>query len=50
MKPLEKAKERLESAGNGKLHIVTNLREGLSHVEQSQLSKSPIAPQPPGTV
>lgn len=38
---LEKAKERLESAGKGKLLIATNLREGLSHIEQSQLSKVP---------
>jgi len=36
---LEKAKERLESTGKGKLLIASNLREGLSHVEQSQLSK-----------
>jgi len=38
---LGKAKERLESTGNGKLLIASNLREGLSHVEQSQLSKVP---------
>lgn len=40
---LEKAKERLESAGKGKLLIATTLREGLGHIEQSQLSKVPIA-------
>lgn len=38
---LDKAKERLESTGKGKLLIVSNLREGLSHIEQSQLSKVP---------
>ena len=38
---LEKAKERLESAGKGKLLIVNNLREGLGHIEQSRLSKVP---------
>lgn len=36
--PVEKAKERLESAEKGKLLIATSLRDGLSHVEQSQLS------------
>jgi predicted PurR-regulated permease PerM len=36
---LEKAKERLESTGKGKLLIATNLREGLGHIGQSQLSK-----------
>lgn len=36
---LEKAKERLESAGKGKLLIASSLREGLGHIEQSQLSK-----------
>jgi hypothetical protein len=38
---VEKAKERLESAGKGKLLISTSLRDGLSHIEQSQLSKVP---------
>ena len=38
---VEKAKERLESAGKEKLLIATSLRGGLSHVEQSQLSKVP---------
>jgi predicted PurR-regulated permease PerM len=38
---LEKAKERLESAGKGKLLIASNLREGLGYIEQSQLSKVP---------
>ena len=38
---LEKAKERLESAGKSKLLIATTLREGLGHIEQSQLSKVP---------
>ena len=38
---LEKAKERLESAGKSRLLIVSNLREGLGHIEQSQLSKVP---------
>lgn len=36
---LEKARERLESAGKGKLLMVSNLREGLGHIEQAQLSK-----------
>jgi AI-2E family transporter len=36
---LVKAKERLESTGKGKLLIASNLREGLGHIEQSQLSK-----------
>jgi predicted PurR-regulated permease PerM len=36
---LDKAKERLESRGRGNLVIATSLREGLGHVEQSQLSK-----------
>jgi hypothetical protein len=36
---LDKAKERLESRGRGNLAIATSLREGLGHVEQSQLSK-----------
>ncbi len=36
---LEKAKERLESTGKGKLVIASNLREGLGHIEQSQLAK-----------
>ena len=39
---LEKAKERLESAEKAKLQIVTNFRDGLSQVEQSQLSKVPL--------
>ena len=38
---LEKAKLRLESTGKGKLLIATSLRDGLTHVEQSQLSKVP---------
>ncbi|HSE41036.1 MAG TPA: AI-2E family transporter [Acidobacteriota bacterium] len=38
---VEKAKERLESAEKAKLQIVINFREGLSQVEQSQLSKIP---------
>jgi predicted PurR-regulated permease PerM len=38
---LEKAKARLESTGKGKLLIASSLREGLSHVEQLQLSKVP---------
>lgn len=36
---LDKAKERLESAGKSKLLIVNNLREGLGQIEQSQLAK-----------
>lgn len=40
---LEKAKERLESAGKGKILIACNLREGLGDVEQSQLSKIKVA-------
>jgi predicted PurR-regulated permease PerM len=36
---LDKAKERLESRGRGNLVVATSLREGLVHVEQSQLSK-----------
>jgi len=45
---LAKAKERLESiaAGQGKLLIATSLREGLSHVEKSQLSKVPASTTP----
>jgi predicted PurR-regulated permease PerM len=38
-KGLEKAKERLESTAKGKLLIASSLREGLTSVEQSQLSK-----------
>jgi predicted PurR-regulated permease PerM len=38
---LEKAKERLESTGKGKLLIAINLREGLSYIDQAQLSKGP---------
>ena len=38
---LEKAKERLESTAKGKLLIASSLREGLTCVEQSQLSKVP---------
>ncbi len=38
---VEKAKERLESAGKEKLLIAVSLRDALSHVEQSQLSKVP---------
>ena len=38
---LEKAKERLESTGNGKLLLASGLRDGLIYVEQSQLSKAP---------
>lgn len=36
---LEKAKARLTSAGKSGPLIASNLREGLSHIEQSQLSK-----------
>lgn len=36
---LEKAKERLESTGKAKVLIASNFREGLGHIEQSQLSK-----------
>lgn len=38
---MEKARERLKSAGKGKLLIASNLHEGLGHIEQSQLSKVP---------
>jgi hypothetical protein len=38
---LEKAKGRLESTGKGKLLFASGLRDGLIHVEQSQLSKVP---------
>ena len=38
---LEKAKERLESTAKGTLLMASSLREGLSLVEQSQLSKVP---------
>ena len=38
---LERAKKRLESAGKGNLMIASNLREGLTCIEQLQLSKVP---------
>jgi predicted PurR-regulated permease PerM len=43
---LEKAKERFESTGKTKLLIISSLREGLGHIEQSQLSKVPKRDSP----